>query len=191
MLSFCLSVSALNWKQERTIWICSGKKGTSQWKGLAKRNAASHTPFPKYSQTHLLSPKVLSTTKLSTLKYYQSRPKSTPKYWHNCAKYCAEMHRPRTAEKCTNPQAHTHTRKRSKILAASKVMVMCTCMVCACNMYVCNISMPRFPSPQFFCRVRSALRLLPVVGCPENTILRSRRRPSRGMVKPRVDGGAW
>lgn len=83
MLSFC----SLNWKQERTIWICSGKKGTSQWKGLAKRNAASHTPFPKYSQTHLLSPKVLSTTKLSTLKYYQSRPKSTPKYWHNCAKY--------------------------------------------------------------------------------------------------------
>lgn len=70
---------------------------------------------------------------------------------------------------------------------------MCTCMVCACNMYVCNISMPRFPSPQFFCRVRSALRLLPVVGCPENkeTVLRSRRRPTRGMVKPRVDGGAW
>ena len=76
--------------------------------GLAHSALAAST----YSPTHLLSPKVLSTTKPRTLKYYQPRPKSTPKYWHNCAKYCAEMHRPQTAKKCTiQRRTHTHTQK--------------------------------------------------------------------------------
>ena len=93
------------WQRVRSChFFCQSLKITTNQESKTPRNQKK-----KQDCTHLLSPKVLSTTKLSTLKYYQSRPKSTLKYWHNCAKYCAEMHRPRTAEKCTNPQAHTHT----------------------------------------------------------------------------------
>ena len=137
--------SADGWALEPFLWLgsdhgqlCNGEQTLCIYHILFKmclnevidiqylKNVYFTTSSPATSRALLIcfSDKVLSATKLTTLKYYQSRPKSTPKYWHTCAKYCAEMHRPRTAKKCTNPQAHTGLVLRigagSKLVASNR-----------------------------------------------------------------------